>query len=106
MTRWETCLAAEEVCSSWTACRAEFEHVTALSTRVPDGSRGKLDDGVRGQTCRKTPRRHTAPNLQDAVLAVKVHKVNGKLHAEGVHRLTRYDPHSITRGKALAPQQA
>jgi hypothetical protein len=40
------------------------------------------------------------------VLAVKVYKVNRELHAEGVHGLTRYDPHPLPRGKALAPQQA
>jgi hypothetical protein len=40
------------------------------------------------------------------VLAIQIDKVDGKLHAYGMHGLTRYDPKALARSKTLASQQA
>lgn len=54
---------------------------------------------------RKPPWGHIAADLFDFLTSVEVDEVDWKLHKEGVHRFTGYDPQALIGGKARVFQQ-
>lgn len=61
---------------------------------------------MRGQTGRKPPGWHCAPDLLHSLISVQIDKVDGEPHAEGVHGFTGYDPQTFSCREAIASEQA
>lgn len=85
--------------------KGKFEIVSRPGLCSADRTGGELDDGVRGQTGRKPPGRHCAPNLLHSPLSIQVDKVNREPHAKGVHRLAGDDPQTFPSRKTITSEQ-
>jgi TPR repeat protein len=89
-------------CTDW----REFKLISGFCLGVADSARGKFEYGMCRETGRQPPRRHGALDLFNPMLTVKIHKVDGKAHANGVHCFAGKYPQTLAQSKLLAAQQA
>ena len=70
----------------------ELKQVAWLSPRGANSSRWKFNHRMRRQARGKPPRRDTAFDLLDAILAVNINEVDRELHEKCMHRFARNYP--------------
>ena len=78
---------------------------TGVRSSVP-AARAGLEDGASPEAAREAPWGHTASHFSDYIPAIEEDEIDGKLHAEGMHCLTRHDPQTFSFSQRLPAEQA
>src|SRR5215469_14869326 len=71
------------------------EVVAGCGLGLFDNAGGQLEHGVGAQGARDAPGAHIAPRLYDAMMPIKIDKINREPHRECVHGFAGHDPQAL-----------